>query len=79
MDFEEFYAKHSPRWEDLPVLPYGWTFAAMNVIPIKAKLPSYWCSLIAVKHMPEKQIWAASRSLEGAVWDILSQIEWEER
>jgi hypothetical protein len=95
MDLEEFYSKFMPRWEDLPALPHGWTFAYMGITPIKYKLPNYFCTLTAVKHVPgvatnleeailgvqddTKAITDFGQSLEEVVWGILSQIEWEER
>ncbi|MDD5511703.1 MAG: hypothetical protein PHI12_12970 [Dehalococcoidales bacterium] len=82
---EDFWKviKNQPKWEDLPELPGDWRFVFMSVLPmLSSSPPYYYCHIVAVRgerSALDSVVQALAKTLEEAVWDIRSQIEWRER
>jgi len=64
-----------PKREDLPLLPSGWIY----ILHIRLHIMPSYILLMAGKVGTFKLATGISQDIEGAFWEVMSNIEWEER
>jgi len=73
-DFKKWLAT-CPKREDLPPLPSGWIY----ILHIRLLLMPSYILLMAGKVGTFKFATGISQDIEGAFWELMSNIEWGER